>query len=102
MIVAFAADEATISDAAKPLLNELADRLSKDEGLSIQFLAYAGGDEAQASKARRLSLTRALTVRQFFLDRGVRSTRMEVRAMGNRGATNRSPVDRVEIVVVSR
>lgn len=102
LILRFNPDEAVILEEGKTLLNELATRLAQDESLSLQFLAYAGGNESQVSKARRLSLTRALTVRQFFLDHGVRSTRMEVRAMGNRGADGRQPEDRVEIIVVSR
>ncbi len=47
------------------------------------------------SKARRLSLSRALAVRAFLIDQGVRSTRMDVRALGDK--VQDGPSDRVDI-----
>jgi outer membrane protein OmpA-like peptidoglycan-associated protein len=64
------------------------------------LLAYADGDEDNANKARRLSLSRALAVRAYLIDKQIQSTRMDVRALGNR--TKESPKDRVDVVLVSR
>tara|TARA_B100001964_G_C13761685_1_gene392048 strand:- start:1 stop:201 length:201 start_codon:yes stop_codon:yes gene_type:complete len=50
----------------------------------MQLLAYAGEPNLSASKARRLSLSRALSVRTFLISKGVRSTRIDVRALGNK------------------
>ena len=44
----------------------------------------------------RLSLSRALAVRAFLIDRGVRSTRMDVRALGNK--FEKGPGDRVDLI----
>jgi hypothetical protein len=70
----------------------------KDESsLRLQLLGYAGGTQDSASKARRTSLFRALSVRTYLMKLGVRSTRMDVRALGNR-VEDGSP-DRVDAVV---
>lgn len=99
--LAFDADEAKVSDRARNDLATLVKRLQKDEDLNLQLLAYASGDEASASKARRLSLSRALEVRKYLMDKGVRSTRIEVRALGNKLDGRGSP-DRVDAVLVGR
>ncbi len=81
-------------------LTQLAERLGNDPILQIQLLAYADGDEDNASKARRLSLSRALAVRSFLIDQGVRSTRIEVRALGNK--VPEGPADRVDVLLQKR
>jgi outer membrane protein OmpA-like peptidoglycan-associated protein len=98
--VVFGATSDKLPDAARPELEKLAQRMGKDETLSLQLLAYAEGDEANASKARRLSLSRALDVRKFLMELGVRSARIEVRALGNKSESG--PTDRVDAVVVAR
>jgi outer membrane protein OmpA-like peptidoglycan-associated protein len=94
--IAFDKDSARLPDSAKDSLAHLASRMTEDATLEVQLLAYAAGDEENASKARRLSLSRALAVRSFLIDQGVRSTRIEVRALGNK-VPEGSP-DRVDIV----
>ena len=66
----------------------------------MQLMAYAGGDGLSASKARRISLSRALAVRSYLIESGVRSTRIDVRALGNKTST--APVNRVDVMVVER
>ena len=41
-------------------------------------------------------LSRALTIRSYLLDKGVRAHRMDVRALGAK--TDREPQDRVDLV----
>ena len=96
----FAKDTATISDDARNALTALAKRANADPSIQLQVLAYASGDEDNSSKARRLSLTRALAVRSFLIDQGVHSTRIEVRALGNR--VPEGPADRVDLVEEKR
>ena len=50
--------------------------------------------------ARRLSLSRALQVRSYLIDQGVRSTRIDVRALGANVPSG--PADRVDIKTVQR
>ena len=98
--VLFASESEHLPDSARSDLEKLAQKLERDEGLTMQLLAYAAGDEANASKARRLSLTRALKVRTYLMELGVRSTRIEVRALGNK--IEGGPADRVDVVLGNR
>jgi len=100
LTVPFATDSARLSEGTRGDLERIAQRMEKDESLSLQLLAYAAGDEANASKARRLSLSRALELRKYLMEMGVRSTRIEVRALGNKVESG-SP-DRVDAIVVRR
>jgi len=98
--IGFDKDSARLPDAARDTLAHLASRMTEDATLEVQLLAYAAGDEENASKARRLSLSRALAVRSFLIDQGVRSTRIEVRALGNK--VPQGAPDRVDIVGTKR
>jgi outer membrane protein OmpA-like peptidoglycan-associated protein len=64
----------------------------------IQLEAFGGKPGDKSSDARRLSLKRALIVRQLLIDDGIPSERIVVRAMG--GASDGSP-DRVDIFVAA-
>ena len=101
LTIAFGADSARLPDNVHGPLDALVKRMQKDDGIGLQLLAYAEGDDANASKARRLSLSRALEVRKYLMEQGVRSTRIEVRALGNK-MDGSGPGDRVDAVVVSR
>lgn len=81
-------------------LKSLAARVNSDERLRLQLLAYAAGDDQSTSRARRVSLSRALAVRSFLIENGVRSTRIDVRALGDK--TTEKPVNRVDVAVVER
>ncbi len=93
--VLFQGGSATLSDSATAQLVRLAKQLSRDTSARIQLLAYAKSMDGGPSKARRLSLSRALAVRTFLIDQGVRSTRMDVRALGDK--VQDGPSDRVDI-----
>ncbi|MBI5164787.1 MAG: lysophospholipase [Magnetospirillum sp.] len=99
--IVFGSEVSRLPDAARGDLEGLAKRMEKDEGLSLQLLAYAEGDDASASKARRLSLSRALEIRKFLMELGIRSTRIEVRALGHK-IEGAGPADRVDAVLASR
>ncbi|HTH18406.1 MAG TPA: OmpA family protein, partial [Magnetospirillum sp.] len=90
-----------LPDAMLPELDKLVKRMQRDDSVGLQLLAYAEGDDANASKARRLSLSRALEVRKYLMEQGLRSTRIEVRALGNK-IEGAGPADRVDAVLVGR
>jgi len=98
--ITFDKESAHLPDAARDTLAHLASRMSEDATLEVLVLGYAAGDEENASKARRLSLSRALAVRSFLIDQGVRRTRIEVRALGNK-VPDGAP-DRVDIEMQKR
>lgn len=80
-------------------LDALAQQYASGED-RLQIRAYAANSAGDGgSGARRLSLTRALAVRQYLIDKGIRSTRIDVRALG--APSDGSP-DRVEISSVGR
>jgi outer membrane protein OmpA-like peptidoglycan-associated protein len=60
----------------------------------IQLQAYGGAMNDKSSDARRLSLKRALAIRQILIDAGVPSGKIDVRAMGG---ANSGPPDRVDV-----
>jgi outer membrane protein OmpA-like peptidoglycan-associated protein len=95
--VLFASESEHLPDAARSDLEKIAQKMAQDEGLTLQLLAYAAGDEANASKARRLSLTRALKVRTYLMEMGVRTGRIDVRGLGNK--SEGGPADRVDLVL---
>ncbi len=97
--VDFAVGAADLSAAARAELDTLAKQLNADQDERVQLVAYATGTSDEANQARRLSLSRALNVRAYLIDHGVRNTRMDVRALGNRPDGNK-PADRVEILLL--
>ena len=81
----------------KPALDKLATRMEEDGDLRVQLLGYAAAAGESPSQARRMSLFRALSVRTYLMKKGVRSTRMDVRALGNK--VEDGSADRVDIVI---
>ncbi len=98
--ILFPADGVKLPDDAKAELNQLAKRLSADGHLYVQLIGYAGG-EADASQARRISLSRALAARSYLVDQGVQIKQVDVRPLGNKTDPNLPP-DRVDLVVAER
>lgn len=94
---AFAANDAGLSAEARLRLDRLAETMNRDAENRLQLLAYASGDAENASQARRLSLSRALAVRSYLIEKGVRSARIDVRALGNRNEGG--PPDRVDATI---
>jgi len=99
--ISFGDQSADLPDQAKTVLNQLAQRLKDNETPRIQLVAFAAGTAETASQARRLSLSRALAVRTYLIDQGVRGNRMDVRALGNK-VEDGGPADRVDIIVADR
>jgi outer membrane protein OmpA-like peptidoglycan-associated protein len=79
-----------IKGLAGPLNSALAAGATK-----VQVVAYGGAKNDKSSDARRLSLKRALIIRQLLIDGGVPSGRIDVHAMG--GTSDNEPTDRVDI-----
>ncbi|MBL6945684.1 MAG: OmpA family protein [Rhodospirillales bacterium] len=98
--IVFESSVSKLPENSKQVLKGLVDNVIDDANLRLQLLAYAGGESLSSSKARRLSLSRALSVRSFLIENGLRSTRIDVRALGNK--TTQDPVNRVDINVVER
>ena len=95
----FPSGSASLSDPIRDRLDALADSLVGN-GKRVQLLAFAKAAGADAPyAARRLSLERALAVRTYLVGKGIRGTRIDVRALGANGP---GPVDRVDVVGAGR
>lgn len=94
--IPFAAESSDIPEISESRLDEIARRMKEDENLRLQLLGYATGETESASAARRLSLFRALSVRTYLVKHGIRSTRVDVRALGAKESDGMP--DRVDIV----
>lgn len=100
LVMVFDTGKADLPSASEPQLKDLVKQLAGNEA-RVQIRAYASASGADAaSGARRLSLSRALAVRTYLIDQGVRSTRIDVRALG--APTDGSVADRVEVAVIGR
>jgi outer membrane protein OmpA-like peptidoglycan-associated protein len=98
--LAFEAGESDLDGATVNALSALVTEMRRDEGARVQLIAYAGVNGGSASSARRLSLSRALAVRGYLIENGVRSTRIDVRALGD-NVDDGSP-ERVDVFVLPR
>jgi outer membrane protein OmpA-like peptidoglycan-associated protein len=98
--VSFAPDQTKLPASAKPPLIILAASLKGTDNQRLQLIAYAGGPSLSSSLARRMSLSRALAIRSFLIENGVRSTRIDVRALGNK--TTEEPFNRVDLNITER
>lgn len=92
-------DSDAIARRDRELLTGIAARMARDQTARLQVRAYAAGNEDTAREARRLSLLRAVNVREYIVGQGIRSTRIDVRALGANAPGG--PADRVDLVLVN-
>ena len=97
--IEFSGSGTRLTPEAEESLRALAAAVSEADG-RLQLQAFAGGSSESASGARRTSLSRALAVRSFLIEAGVRSTRVDVRALGT--AADSGPPERVDVLYVAR
>jgi outer membrane protein OmpA-like peptidoglycan-associated protein len=97
--IPFAGEAAELGAEARGTLDGLLPRLEADERLRVEVLGYATAG-SDASQARRVSLARALAVRTYLVDKGIKTSRVDVRALGSR--PEGEPADRVDLVLATR
>ena len=99
-VILFAKDApdpaASALGALKFLAGDLNSRMTSP-GARIELQAFGGAKGDKGSDARRLSLKRALAIRQVLIEDGVSADRIDVRAMG--GVDDTGPADRVDVYV---
>lgn len=98
--IGFSAGSAKLNSDASARLQDVSASLKKNGALRIQLLSYAGAKDGSTSQARRLSLSRALAARSYLIKKGIHSTRIDVRALGNHSGNG--PIDRIDILVTTR
>jgi outer membrane protein OmpA-like peptidoglycan-associated protein len=97
--IVFPTEMNDVPPEANAALDDLAAQMLADESMRIQIMCYASGTLETESKARRKSLARCINIRQYLFKKEVRTTRMDVRAMGLK--SEGQPADRVDIVPAS-
>lgn len=95
----FGVTDSKLGDSSLNKLRTVGEGLLADEKTRLEIRAYAGGDGMSENRARRLSLARALAVRSELIEQGVRSNRIDVRALGDK--TDEKPFNRVDLTLSS-
>ena len=96
--IVFSIGQSDITDIAVHKLDAISEVLKEEKASRVQLLAYAQAPSGNESRARRLSLARALSVRSYLVKKGLTTTRMDVRALGSRA--KKGPKDRVDVMLV--
>jgi outer membrane protein OmpA-like peptidoglycan-associated protein len=99
-VILFAKDAPDPAQGALGAIKFLASDLNaamSSPNARVELQAFGGAKGDKGSDARRLSLKRALSIRQVLIDDGVSADRIDVRAMG--GADDTGPADRVDVYV---
>jgi outer membrane protein OmpA-like peptidoglycan-associated protein len=99
LALGFVPGSASLTREAEQQLNNLAAAL-RDTEARVQLKAFASADADSTSRARRTSLSRALAVRSYLIEAGIRSTRIDVRALGV--ARVGGAEDRVDVIVLGQ
>jgi outer membrane protein OmpA-like peptidoglycan-associated protein len=86
----------TLPDAGEAMVDDIIKRLRASDTARLQLRSYASGTAETAREARQLSLARALSLRERLTAFGVRSSRVDVRALGV-DTLNGGSADRIDI-----
>ena len=81
------------------VVGDIAEKLKEFPEIRLQILAFAELSGNNPSKARRLSLSRAMALRSALIDNGVDNTRMDIKALGSNYGDD--PPNRADVVIVS-
>lgn len=84
----------TMDDGMHATIDSATAELNKNPSRRLLIQSFATGNRADA---RKLSLSRALAVRSYLMDKGIQPTRVDVRAMGNEN--DGGAADRVDLVI---
>lgn len=88
-----------LNDQIGILMSDVLPKLEQDKSVRLQIQAYASpSEDGGQSSARRISLSRALSIRSWLIEHNIDASRMDVRALGLN--TDQQPLDRVDIVFV--
>lgn len=96
--IEFPGNASEIAPGQAQKLEAAARQLAEMTDTRLQVRAYATGEDGNAGSARRISLSRALAVRGWLMEHGIKPNRVDVRALG--AQADRAPLDRVDLVFV--
>ncbi len=97
----FQPGSADIDGIAKEMFDQQAiKKLRKDPDLRVQLQSYALPTGDGQSSARRLSLSRAIAIRAYLIEKNIDPKRIDIRALGNQ--TDIQPPDRVDLIFIKK
>ena len=97
ILISFNPEDKELQEKEILKLNKIIRIMKLNKNQRLELTAYSSDNSA--SKARRMSLMRALSIRSFLIKRGVGSNKLNVKALGNN--TSMGPVDRVDIILLN-
>ena len=97
LAIIFQGENVQLTDTEQEKLDKVAIKLLDEPDQRLQLVAFATTASENASVARRLSLLRALEIRNILIKKGVSATTMSVRALGDRVKSD--PPNRVDIIM---
>ena len=97
LAIIFRDGKVQLTNTEQQKLDKVAIKLLNEPDQRLQLVAYATTASENAGAARRLSLLRALEIRNILIQKGVSATTMSVRALGDRVKSD--PPDRVDIIM---
>lgn len=95
----FQGDATNLPDTADALVDRIVERLRASDTARLQLRSYASGTADTAREARQRSLARALALRERLTAFGIRSARVDVRALGVEEGSGAA--DRIDIVFLN-
>lgn len=95
--IPFQSTETALPLAAKPELDARIKELKANPNLRVRLTAYASSVGDQPSTARRIALSRALSIRAYLIDSGVNTMHVMVQAEGDKNPGGNP--DRVDVFV---
>lgn len=98
--IAFTSANVTLDDNMHHEIDRIADLLDDSDASRLLIKGYASGTDANRAEARRLSVSRALAVRAYLMDKGIKPSRVDVRGMGSDSTDTSAALDRVDLVLV--
>jgi len=96
--IVFKKDQVDTTSAPKGPLDKIVSYMKENDGTRIIFQSYASKREGHLSEARRVSLKRALSVRNYIIGKGVDHSRIIVKALGD--TLDEEPLDRIDIILL--
>ncbi|HYD19252.1 MAG TPA: OmpA family protein [Patescibacteria group bacterium] len=95
LTLAFPGNTSDLTAESQRKLDAVAHQMTEAKTGRLHVRGYATGDDGQSS-ARRISLSRALAVRTYLMEKNIKPNRIDVQAKGSE--TDRSPTDRVDLI----
>ncbi|MCK5284362.1 MAG: OmpA family protein [Alphaproteobacteria bacterium] len=95
--ITFLSENANLtSDVKQFLIEQILVKSTRHPNIRIEIQSFASNIDGNICSARRVSLARALEIRDLLINHYIDPKRIDIRALGNK--TNIKPIDRVDIL----